>query len=196
MIQKSVLRDATNDLVIHFLTKLKILVINNIERNDVEFICKTLGCTPIASIEQFTKDHLGTAAIVEEVALAEGKDKILTLLRSKPEVRLNEDGYEESYYEKSSSGTMTVLLRGSNQLLIEEADRSLHDAMCVVRSLVKRRSMLYGGSAPEMEICVKLHEFAKKTEGIQSMIFRAYADALELIPFTLAENAVVKHKVT
>lgn len=92
MIQKSVLRDATNDLVIHFLTKLKILVINNIERNDVEFISKTLGVTPVASIDQFTKDKLGTAAVVEEVALAEGRDKVLTLLRSKPEIRLNEDG--------------------------------------------------------------------------------------------------------
>jgi len=92
MIQKSVLRDATNDLVIHFLTKLKILVINNIERNDVEFISKTLGVTPVASIDQFTKDKLGTAAVVEEVALAEGKDKVLTLLRSKPEIRMNEDG--------------------------------------------------------------------------------------------------------
>jgi len=72
-------------------------MINNVERNDVEFICKTLGCTPVASIDQFTKDKLGTAAVVEEVALSEGKDKVLTLLRSKPEIRLNEDGYEETY---------------------------------------------------------------------------------------------------
>lgn len=72
-------------------------MINNVERNDVEFICKTLGVTPVASIEQFTKDKLGTAAVVEEVALSEGKDKVLTLLRSKPEIRLNEDGYEETY---------------------------------------------------------------------------------------------------
>lgn len=97
MVQKSVLRDATNDLVIHFLTKLKILVIKDIERNDVEFISKTLNLTPVASIDQFTKDKLGTASVVEEVALAEGKDKILTLLRSKPNTRMNEDGYEESY---------------------------------------------------------------------------------------------------
>jgi T-complex protein 1 subunit delta len=95
MIQKSVLRDATNDLVIHFLTKLKILVIKDIERNDVEFITKTLGVTPVASIDQFTKDKLGTASVVEEVALSEGKDKILTLLRSKPEVRTNDEGVEE-----------------------------------------------------------------------------------------------------
>lgn len=142
LIQKSILRDATNELVMHFLTKLKILVIKDIERNDVEFISKTLGCTPVANIDQFTKDKLGTAAVVEEVSLGEGKNKVLTLLRSKPEVRTNEDGHEEYYYEKSSSGTMTVLLRGSNQLLLEETDRSLHDAMCVVRSLVKRRSFL------------------------------------------------------
>lgn len=95
MIQKSILRDATNDLVLHFLTKLKILVIRDIERNDVEFISKTLGVTPVAHIDQFTKDKLGTAAVVEEVALGEGKDKILTLLRSKPDVRVGEDGNDE-----------------------------------------------------------------------------------------------------
>jgi len=95
LVQKSVLRDATNDLVIHFLTKLKILVVKDIERNDVDFITKTLNVTPVASIEQFTKDKLGSATIVEEVALSEGKDKILTLLRSKPEVRTNDMGEEE-----------------------------------------------------------------------------------------------------
>jgi len=95
MVQKSILRDATNDLVIHFLTKLKILVIRDIERNDVDFITKTLGVTPVAHIDQFTKEKLGTAAVVEEVSLGEGKDKILTLLRSRPEVRTNEDGTEE-----------------------------------------------------------------------------------------------------
>lgn len=95
LIQKSVLRDATNDLVIHFLTKLKILVVNNVERNDVEFICKTLGCTPVAHIDQFTKEKLGTAAIVEEITLGESKSKMLTLLRSLPNKRINEDGVEE-----------------------------------------------------------------------------------------------------
>jgi len=95
LIQKSILRDATNDLVLHFLTKLKILVIKDIERNDIDFITKTLGCIPVAHVDQFTKDKLGTAAVVEEVSLGEGKDKILTLLRSKPEVRINEDGTEE-----------------------------------------------------------------------------------------------------
>lgn len=95
MIQKSILRDAVNDLVIHFLTKLKILVIKDIERNDIDFINKTLGCVPVANIDQFTKDKLGTAAVVEEVSHGDGKSKVLTLLRSKPETRLNEDGQEE-----------------------------------------------------------------------------------------------------
>lgn len=67
---------------------------------------------------------------------------------------------------------MTVLLRGSNQLLIEETDRSLHDAMCVVRSLVKKRSMLYGGSAPEMEVCVRLREYARTREGVENLVFK------------------------
>jgi len=84
---------------------------------------------------------------------------------------------------------MTVLIRGSNQLLIDETDRSLHDAMCVVRSLVKKRSMLYGGSAPEMEVSVRLREYSKTFTGVENLVIKAYADALELIPYTLAENA-------
>lgn len=68
---------------------------------------------------------------------------------------------------------MTILLRGSNQLLIEETDRSLHDAMCVVRSLVKKKSILFGGAAPEMEICVRLREWARTREGVENMILKA-----------------------
>jgi T-complex protein 1 subunit delta len=73
MIQKSILRDAVNELALHFLAKKNIMVIKDIERADIDFICKTTKCTPVPHIEQFTKDKLGTAGLIEEVSA--GSDK-------------------------------------------------------------------------------------------------------------------------
>ena len=174
LIQKSILRDATNDLALHFLAKAHILVIKDIEREDVEFICKTLNCKPIAHIDSFTQDKLGTAAKCEEVTLSEGS-KIVEITGVPNEAK-----------------TVSILCRGSNQLVLDETERSLHDALCVMRSIIKRKAMVPGGSAPETEIAVKLTELANKTQGFKSYCFKAFADALEVIPYTLAENAGLK----
>ena len=174
LIQKSILRDAVNDLALHFLAKAKILVIKDVEREDVEFICKTLNCKPIAHIDSFTPEKLGTAAKCEEVTLSEGS-KIVEITGVPNEAK-----------------TVSILCRGSNQLVLDETDRSLHDALCVVRSIIKRKAMVPGGSAPETEIAVKLAELANKTQGFKSYCLKAFADALEVIPYTLAENAGLK----
>jgi len=174
LIQKSILRDAVNDLALHFLAKAKILVIKDVEREDVEFICKTLNCKPIAHIDSFTPEKLGTAAKCEEVTLSEGS-KIVEITGVPNEAK-----------------TVSILCRGSNQLVLDETERSLHDALCVVRSIIKRKAMVPGGSAPETEIAVKLAELANKTQGFKSYCLKAFADALEVIPYTLAENAGLK----
>ena len=174
LIQKSILRDAVNDLGLHFLAKAHILVIKDIEREDVEFICKTLNCKPIAHIDSFTADKLGTAAKCEEVTLSEGS-KIVEITGVPNEAK-----------------TVSILCRGSNQLVLDETERSLHDALCVMRSIIKRKAMVPGGSAPETEIAVKLTDLANKTQGFKSYCLKAFAEALEVIPYTLAENAGLK----
>lgn len=80
-------------------------------------------------------------------------------------------------------------MRGSNKLLIDEAERSLHDALCVVRSIVKKKAICPGGGAPEIEIATRLHELSNKITGLKAYCYRAYAEAMEIIPYTLAENA-------
>jgi len=85
--------------------------------------------------------------------------------------------------------TVSILCRGSNKLVLEENERSIHDAMCVVRSLLKKKFMIAGGSAPEMEVSYRLKEWAKTLPGVESYCVRAFAEALEIIPATLAENA-------
>lgn len=90
---------------------------------------------------------------------------------------------------KKMGKTVTILVRGSNDLVLDEAERSIHDALCVVRSLVKSRRLLYGGGAPEMEISLKLSQYARTLSGTQQYCFKAFAEAFEVIPYTLAENA-------
>lgn len=85
--------------------------------------------------------------------------------------------------------TATVLMRGSNRMVLDEADRSLHDALCVVRCLVQKRFLVPGGAACEVEVMRHLTEWAKSLHGMESYSVRAFAEALEIVPYTLAENA-------
>merc|ERR1711957_613343 len=170
-IQKSILRDAVNDLALHFLAKKGVMVIKDIERDDVPFVCKTINAIPVPHIDQFTKDKLGTAALVEEASAGSGQKTVR--VTGCP----------------AQSKTVSILVRGSNQLVLEEAERSLHDALCVVRALVKKRALVPGGAAVEMEVSQKLQAYSREIFGTDSYCVRQYGESLELIPYTLAENA-------
>eukprot|EP00753_Platysulcus_tardus_P016395 PLAT5661.1.p2 GENE.PLAT5661.1~~PLAT5661.1.p2 ORF type:complete len:527 (+),score=303.75 PLAT5661.1:60-1640(+) len=170
LIQKSILRDATTELSLHYLAKYGIMVVPNIDRKEVEFICRTLGCRPAASIDSFDADKLGTAGLVEEVNLSGNRVVKVTDV-------------------PNPGRTMSVLVRGSNALVLDEAERSLHDALCVMRSLVKKRFLIGGGGMPEIEVSQRLAEWAKTLASTEQFCVRSFADALEVIPFTLAENA-------
>ncbi|KAL2919536.1 T-complex protein 1 subunit delta [Polyrhizophydium stewartii] len=169
LIQKSILRDAVNELSLHFLSKLKILAIKEIERDEVEFICKSTGCKPIADVESFTEDKLGYAELVEETQSAGAKVVKISGV-------------------KNAGKTVSVLVHGANQLVLDEAERSLHDALCVIRCLVKKRALIAGGGAPEIEVSQRMMEYAKTLTGMEAYCFEAFAEALEVIPTTLAEN--------
>jgi len=171
MIQKSILRDAVTELSLHFLAKKNIMVVRDIEREDVDFICKSIGTIPVAHIDQFTPDKLAHAELCEEADMG-GNKKMIKITGV-----------------KAPSKTLCILLRSSNVLVLDEAERSLHDALCVVRSLAKRPSIVAGGSAVEIELSQKLALYALELTGINSYIVNAYAQAFEVIPYTLAENA-------
>merc|ERR1712087_426756 len=89
----------------------------------------------------------------------------------------------------SHGGCVSVLVRASDQLLLDETERSIHDALCVVRSLVKKKYLIPGGGAPEMEVSQKLLQWARTIGGIEAVCVEHYAESLELVPYTLAENA-------
>ena len=85
--------------------------------------------------------------------------------------------------------TVSVLCTGSNSLVLEESERSLHDALCVVRCLVKKKALIAGGGAPEVHVSRLLSQYANTLSSMEAYCFQAYAEALEIIPTTLAENA-------
>lgn len=175
LIQKSILRDAVNDLSLHFLSRLKILAIKDIERDEVEFLCKTLGCKPVANVDSFTEDKLGTAELVEEVQASGARYVKVTGIKQQPSAVNNQ--------------TVSIVARGANSLILDEAERSLHDALCVIRCLVKKRALIAGGGAPEVEVAHTLAMRARELTGTEAICWKAFADAMEVIPTTLAENA-------
>merc|ERR1719172_513936 len=147
LIQKQILRDAVTDMALHYLSKAKIMCVKDIERDEIEFISKTLNCRPVAHVDHMKPEMLG-----------QGR-------------------------------TASVLLRGSNKMVLEEVERSLHDALCVIRCLVQKRYMVPGGSSPEVEVSRQLGQWSKTLLGVESFCVRAFAEALEVVPYTLAENA-------
>merc|ERR1711993_40350 len=170
LIQKSILRDAISDLALHFFDKMKIMVVKDVEREDIEHVCKSLGCSPVASLDHFTADKLASADLVEEVSTGSSKVCKITGIAK-------------------AGRTVSIIVRGSNKLMLEEAARSLHDALCVIRCLVKKRFIIAGGGAPETELSLKLMQYSNTLVGADAYCFKAFAEALEVIPYTLAENA-------
>ncbi|TFK30018.1 t-complex protein 1 [Coprinopsis marcescibilis] len=170
LIQKSILRDAVDDIALNFLKRLNILVIKDVERDEISFLTKSLGCKPVADIDAFTEDKLGYADLIEERDDNDVKVVRITGV-------------------KNRGRTVSILATGSNNLVVEESERSLHDALCVVRCLVKKRALIGGGGAPEIQVSRLLSQYANSLKGMEAYCFQAYAEALEIIPTTLAENA-------
>merc|ERR1719231_505193 len=119
-----------------------------------------------------TPEKLGSAELVEETSMPGATDKVV-----------------KATGVANPGRTSTILMRGGNKLVLEEAERSVHDALCVVRSLVKKRALISGGGSVETEVALKLGAWAKTQTGMKAYCISAYAEALELIPYTLAENA-------
>ena len=147
LIQKSILKDATNELSLHFLAKKGVMVVQDIEREEVDFICRSINAVPIAHIDNMAPDKFGWASLCEQTRLADDT-KVFQITGLK------------------SSKTISILVRGSNPLVIDEAERSLHDALCVIRSLIMSKGLITGGGSVELEVATRLQEAMKSMKGL------------------------------
>ncbi|KAL6940462.1 T-complex protein 1 subunit delta [Hanseniaspora vineae] len=212
LIQKSILRDAVNDLALHFLAKLKIMVIKDIERDEIEFLSKSLNCKPISDVDFFTEDRLGTADLVDEIdsdgsrivkitgihqsnnqPQQQEQESFVSEVANSVENTLSGKGASSSktnYYNNfHTNNTVSVVVRGANNMILDETERSIHDSLCVIRCLVKQPALIAGGGAPEIEASRILMKEARALQGVEAFVWQEFAQALEIIPTTLAENA-------
>ena len=158
-----------DDLVLHFLAKNGILAVKSVSSSDMEKLARATGGKIIASVKDLTSEALGEAKLVEEVKI--GDDKLVYVRECK------------------NPKAVTVVIRGGSEHVVDEAERSLHDALCVVRNAIEDGKIVAGGGAPEAEISRQLRSYAPKVGGREQLAIEAFADAVEMIPMTLAENA-------
>jgi thermosome len=158
-----------DDLVLHFLAKKGILAVKSVSSSDMEKLAKAVGGQIMATAKDLTPEVLGHAKTVEEVKV--GEDKLLYIRECK------------------NPKAVTIVVRGGAEHVLDEAERSLHDALCVVRNVVEDGKIVAGGGSPEAEVAKELRRFAVKVGGREQLAVEAFAEAVEEIPLTLAGNA-------
>jgi len=158
-----------DDMVLHFLAKRGILAVKSVSSSDMEKLARATGGKILASVKDLTAEALGKAKKVEEVKI--GDDKLIYVRECK------------------NPKAVTIVIRGGSNHVIDEAERSLHDGLCVVRNAVEDAKIVAGGGAPEAEVAKNLRSYALKVGGREQLAIEAYAEAVEAIPLTLAENA-------
>merc|ERR1719183_2037294 len=138
---------------------------------EIELLAIATGARIIPRFEEITAEKLGTAGVIKEMNFGTSSDKVLLI------------------QECEHSKAVTVLIRGGSRTIYDEAKRCLFDAICVVRNMIKNNNVVGGGGATELACSIAVAEKADKIEGIEQYAVRAFADALEEIPMTLAENS-------
>merc|ERR1719507_97198 len=138
---------------------------------EIELIAIATGGRIVPRFQELTADKLGTAGIVREMTFGTTKDRMLVIEKCK------------------NSKAVTIFLRGGTKMIIEEAKRSMHDALCAVRNLVRDSRVVYGGGASEITCALAVSREADKIKTIEQYAFRAFSEALEAIPIALAENS-------
>jgi len=158
-----------DELVLHFLNMKNILAVKSVPMGDMDKIARATGGKILASVKDLTSSALGEAKTVEEVKIGDNR---LIYIR-----------------ECKNPKAVTIVVRGGSEHVVDEAERSLHDALCVVRNAVEDGKIVAGGGAPEAEISRQLRNYAVTVGGREQLAIEAFADAVDTIPMTLAENA-------
>jgi thermosome len=158
-----------DDLVQHYLAKNDIYTVRRVKKSDMEKLSKATGADIISDLDDLKKSSLGTAGTVDLRTI--GDDKMTFVSGCK------------------KATAVSILLRGGTEHIVDEMDRSLHDALSVVAVAIEDGRIAAGGGASAIEIALKLRDYAATVGGREQMAIDAFADAVEIVPKTLAENA-------
>ncbi|KSW11929.1 thermosome subunit [Pyrodictium occultum] len=153
----------------HFLAKKGIMAVRRVKRSDLEKLEYATGGRIVSSLRDLKPEDLGFAKLVEERKV--GNDKMV-FIEGCPNPK-----------------AVTILLRGANDMVLDEAERSLNDALHVLRNVLRKPLIVPGGGAVEVELAMRLRKYAESLGGKEQLAVEAYADALEEIPMVLAESA-------
>ncbi|XP_066588228.1 T-complex protein 1 subunit epsilon [Prorops nasuta] len=155
----------------HLLLQNKLPAVRWVGGPEIELIAIATGGRIVPRFEELSPDKLGFAGVVRELSFGTTKDKMLVIEECK------------------NSKAVTIFIRGGNKMIIEEAKRAIHDALCTVRNVVKDSKIIYGGGAAEISCSLECAAKADKIGTLEQYAFRAFAEALEAVPMALAENS-------
>ena len=155
----------------HMLLTNKLPAVRWVGGPEIELIAIATNGRIVPRFEDLSAEKLGRAGVVREMSFGTTRDKMLVI------------------EECANTRAVTVFVRGSNKMIIDEAQRSIHYSLCVVRNLVKDNRIVYGGGAAEIACSLAVEDAAVKTPGLEQYAMRAFAEALDAIPMALAENS-------
>lgn len=158
-----------DDMAQHFLARKGIMAVRRIKKSDMDKLAKAAGGRVVTRIEELSEKDLGRAKLVEERRV--GEDKMVFV-----------EGCE-------NPKSITILIRGGTKRIVDEAERSIKDALNVVKDVVVEGKIVAGGGAPETEVALGLRDYAKTLAGKEQLAVEKFAEAMEIVPIQLAENA-------
>ena len=159
-----------DDVAQYYLAKLGIFAARRIKKSDMELIAKATGAKVVSNLNELTQEDLGKAKLVKEVK--EGNEEGMIVIT----------GCE-------NPKALTILIRGGTEHVIDEVERAIKDGIGDVAVALEKGFVVAGGGAFELELAKRLHEFSQSVKGREQLAIKAFADSLEIVPRTLAENA-------
>ncbi len=158
-----------DDIAQHYLAKAGVLAVRRVKESDMTKMALATGARMVNNLDDLTAKDLGSAQLVEERKVETDKWVFIEGCKNPKSV--------------------TILIRGGSQRVVDEADRSLHDALMVMKDVLEKPAIVAGGGAPEAYIANELRQWSSSQEGRAQLAVQKFADALDSIPLNLAENA-------
>ncbi len=158
-----------DDIAQYFFAKANILAVERVEKKDIEKVARAVGGNLITSVDDFDASDLGSAGLVE--IKGKGEDKMLYIT------------------DCSNPRAVSILIRGGTEHAVDSTERALEDGLRVVGVAIEDENLIAGAGSPEIELALRLNEFASTLKGREQLAVIKFAKAMEVIPRTLAENA-------